>query len=429
MIGVGIIGFGTVGIGTFKILRDHRLLIEQRTGLDIGVVKIADIDLDRERPVEVEKGILTADAYEVIDHPDVDVVVELMGGIHPAYEFIAYAAAKKKPVVTANKALLAEKGNEIYELMKKEGCDLGFEAAVAGGIPVIRATRQGLVGNRILYILGILNGTSNYILTKMTEGGVSFPAALQRAQELGYAEKDPTLDVEGIDAAHKLCILARLSFHCPIRMEEITTRGISELSSVDIAFAKEFGYVIKLLAMAKEEEGMVEARVEPTMIPLDHPMASVNGVFNAVYVVGDRTGPNLYYGRGAGGDPTGSAVVSDIVDVAKRIKEGTQRVYLPRWDGRIGVRSGEESSAPYYVRITAHDRPGVLSKVSGVLAQYNISISAVLQKGRQENGYVPIVMVTHEAVEKDLKHAKAEIDALSFIKGESVHIRIEEGKS
>jgi homoserine dehydrogenase len=429
MIGIGIIGFGTVGIGTFKILRDHRLLIKQRTGLDLRVVKIADIDLDRERPVEVEREILTSDPYEVIDHPDVDIVVELMGGIHPAYDFIAYAAAKKKPVVTANKALLAEKGNEIYELMEKEHCDLGFEAAVAGGIPVIRATQQGLVGNRILYILGILNGTSNYILTKMTEDGVSFHAALERAQELGYAEKDPTLDVEGVDAAHKLCILARLSFHCPIGMGEITTRGISELSSVDIAFAKEFGYVIKLLAVAKEEGGMVEARVEPAMIPLGHPMASVNGVFNAVYVVGDRTGPNLYYGRGAGGDPTGSAVVSDIVDAAKRIKERIRGVYFPKWDREVGVWSGEGSSALYYIRITAHDRPGVLSKVSGILAQYNISISAVLQKGRQENGYVPIVMVTHEAIEKDLKRAKADIDALPFIKGESVHIRIEEGRS
>ncbi len=429
MIGVGIIGFGTVGMGTYKILRDHRLLILQRTGIDLKVVKIADIDLGRERPVAPEPGMLTADAYEVIDHPDVDVVVELMGGTGLAYDFIAYAASKKKPVVTANKALLAERGNEIYSLMRKEGCDLGFEAAVAGGIPVIRATRQGLVANKIRHILGILNGTSNYILTKMTEEGVSFSSALGRAQELGYAEQDPTLDVEGIDAAHKLCILARMSFHCPIRMEEITTRGISELSGVDISFAKEFGYVIKLLAMAKEEAGMVEARVEPTMIPFSHPMASVNGVFNAVYVVGDRTGPNLFYGKGAGGDPTGSAVVSDIVEVAGRIKEGAGGVHVPPWDEGIRVRSGDESSAPYYIRIMAQDRPGVLSKISGVLAQYSISISAVIQKGREENGYVPVVMVTHEAVEKDLKRAKAEIDALPFIMGESVHIRIEEGKA
>jgi homoserine dehydrogenase len=425
MIGIGIIGFGTVGIGTYKILQDHGDLIRQRTGLDLKVVRIADIDLERPRPVEVEQGILTTDPFEVIDHPDVAVVVELMGGIHPAYDYIARAAAQKKAVVTANKALLAEKGNDIYALIRKEGLDLGFEAAVAGGIPVIRATGRGLVGNRITQILGILNGTSNYILTKMTEEGLSFASALAGAQELGYAEKDPTLDVEGIDAAHKLCVLTRMLFHCPMTMDQITTRGVSELSPVDIAFAKEFGYVIKLLAMAREENGLVEARVEPAMIPFGHPMASVNGVFNAVYVVGDRTGPNLYYGRGAGGDPTGSAVVSDIVDAAGRIREGVRERYVTPWDDRVNVRSAGESSASYYIRITAHDRPGVLSKISGVLAQHNISISAVIQKGREENGYVPIVMVTHEAVEKDLKRAKGEIDALSIVKGESVHIRIE----
>ncbi|MBA4417480.1 MAG: homoserine dehydrogenase [Syntrophus sp. (in: bacteria)] len=429
MIGIGIIGLGTVGIGAYKILREHRSLIYQRTGVDLDVVKIADVDIERDRGIPLEKGLLTQNALEVINDDRVDIVVELMGGVHTAFDYIAQALKKKKWVVTANKALLAERGDEIFRLVEEEGCEIGFEASVCGGIPVIRAIRDGLVGNRIDYILGILNGTCNYILTRMTEEGISFDAILKDAQRLGFAESDPTLDIEGIDAAHKLCILIRLAFHYPLQMKDIVTEGISKIESIDIEFAKEFGYTIKLLGVGKEENGLIDARVVPAMIPVRHPMSTVNGVFNAVYVVGDKVGPTLYYGRGAGSDPTGSAVVSDIVDMACRLIAKSPRTALSLHKGNRRMRTDEESSFPYYMRFTVEDRPGVLSRISGILAEYRISISSVIQKGREEVGHVPLVIVTHEAIEKDLKRAKEEISKLPFVKGESVHIRIEEGSS
>jgi homoserine dehydrogenase len=428
MIGIGIIGLGTVGIGTYKILTEHNSLLKERTGLDVKVVRIADINLERDRDISIDDGILTKDAYDVIEDKNVDIVVELMGGTTSAYDYIVSAIKNKKCVVTANKALLAERGDEIFDLAERENCEVGFEASVCGGIPVIRAIRDGLVGNRISYILGILNGTSNYILTEMTEKGIAFGDALKDAQKLGFAEQDPTFDIEGIDAAHKLSILVRLAFNCPIKMSDMVTGGISKIEPIDIGFAKEFGYKIKLLALAKEENGLIDARVEPAMIPIGHLMSNVNGVYNAVYVVGDRTGPNLYYGKGAGSDPTGSSVVSDIMDIASRVKEKRSRTGVPKLIERgLKIRKGEDISVPYYMRVNAQDSPGVLSKISGILSEYNISISAVIQKGREEKGFVPIVMLTHEAIEKNLKSAKVKIDQLPFIKGESVHIRIEEG--
>jgi homoserine dehydrogenase len=429
MIGIGIIGLGTVGVGTYKILEEHNSLIKQRTGIDLEVVRLADVDVTRDRGIALGEGILTANAMELIEDDRVHIVVELMGGITPAFDFISEALKRKKWVVTANKALLAERGDDIFRLVKEEGCEIGFEASVCGGIPVIRAIRDGLVGNRLSSILGILNGTCNYILSRMTEEGISFDEALMEAQRLGFAEKDPTLDIEGIDAAHKLCILARLAFHYPVEMKDIATCGISRINPIDIQFAKEFGYRIKLLGVAKEENGLIDARVEPAMIPNAHPMSTVNGVFNATYVVGDRVGPTLYYGRGAGSDPTGSAVVSDIVDMASRFKARSPRTVMPIHPEGRRMRTSEESSFPYYLRFTVEDRPGVLSKISGILAGHNISLSSVIQKGRKEIGHVPLVIVTHQAVEKSLKAAKAEIDGLPFVKGESVHIRIEEGNS
>jgi len=283
------------------------------------------------------------------------------------------------------------------------------------------------VGNRIDYLLGILNGTSNYILSKMTEEGVSFDRALEDAQGAGFAESDPTLDVEGLDAGHKLCILARLAFGYPLSMGDIGRGGISRIEPIDIAFAKELGYRIKLLAVAKEEGGVIEARVTPAMLPATHLMSSVNGVYNAVYVLGDRVGPSLYYGKGAGGDPTGSAVVSDIVDMAGRINGRRHKPGIRFWAGEREIKRSEETVASFYVRFKCEDRPGTLSKISGILADHGISISAVTQKGRKENEYVPVVMLTHEAAEGRLLRAKAEIDALPFIGGESVHIRVEAG--
>ncbi|HBE45133.1 MAG TPA: homoserine dehydrogenase [Deltaproteobacteria bacterium] len=427
MIGIGIIGLGTVGTGTYKILKEHFALIKHRTGLHIEVVKIADIDLKRRKGLTIEKGIFTSNALDVINDRKVHIVVELIGGINPAYDYILSAIKQGKWIVTANKALLAEKWDKLFNVAARHNCEIGFEASVCGGIPVIRAIREGLVGNRILYILGILNGTSNYILSRMTDEGMSFNDALQEAQRLGIAEQDPTLDIEGIDAVHKLCILTRLAFHSPIKVNDIIRDGISRIEPIDIGFAKEFGYKIKLLAVAKERNDTIEARVEPAMLPVDHPMSNVNGVYNATYVVGDMTGPNLYYGKGAGAEPTGSAVVSDIVDMALRMREGRKTPIISVSMVEKKIRSGEESRVPYYIRFNAQDRPGVLSKISGILAKYNISISAVIQKGRKESGHVPIVMLTHEAIEKNLKQAKREINKLPVIKGESVHIRIEEG--
>lgn len=425
MIGIGIIGLGTVGTGTYRILTEHAGLIRKRTGLDIGVVRVAEVDPRKIKGKGVDRAIVTSDAMELIRDDRVSIVVELIGGTHPAADFISAALNLKKQVVTANKALLAQQGDDLFRLAAKNGCEIGFEASVCGGIPVIRAIRDGLVGNDLTYILGILNGTSNYILSRMTEEGMSFPAALKEAQRKGYAEKDPTFDIEGIDAAHKLALLVRLAFASPITMDRITTRGIAKIDPVDIGFARDFGYKIKLLAIARKVGTGVEARVEPAMLPVNHPMSSVNGVYNAVYIVGDMVGPNLFYGKGAGSEATGSAVVSDIVDMAKRITSG----------GLTGARGltatgrykqDKGSPVPYYLRVMAQDRPGVLSKISGILSEYGISISAVTQQGRKLGGYVPVVMVTHDASEEGLRKAKEEIDRISFTQGESVHIRIEE---
>lgn len=427
MIGIGIIGLGTVGSGTYRVLTENRSLIEQKTGIDIGIVKIAEIDAKKIKNTRLPKSIVTGDSKDLIEDKNIHIIVELIGGIHPAFELISGALENGKWVVTANKALLAEKGNDLFKIAERKSCEIGFEASVCGGIPVIRAIRDGLVANKISYMLGILNGTSNYILTRMTDEGITFSEALRAAQKLGFAEKDPTFDIEGIDAAHKLSILTRLAFSYPVDMKDIIVGGISKIEPIDIVFAREFGYKIKLLAMAKEINGSIEARVEPAMIPVIHPMSSVDGVFNAVYVVGDRVGPSLYYGKGAGADPTGSAVVSDIVDMALRMKSDNRYVKIPVYHMAKRRKEMKESLVPYYMRFTAADRPGVLSRVSGILADYGISISAVTQKERKEGGHVPIVMLTHEANEKNLKKAKSVIDKQSFIKGESVHIRVEEG--
>jgi homoserine dehydrogenase len=427
MIRVGIIGLGTVGRGTYRILREHRALIAQKTGLDIALAGAAEIDAERRDGLAEDDPHFFRSASELINDPATDIIVELIGGTGRAHELIMAALKKGKWVVTANKALLAEKGNELFDLAAEEGCEIGFEASVCGGIPVIRAIRDGLVGNRIDYLLGILNGTSNYILSKMSEEGVSFERALEDAQRAGFAESDPTLDVEGLDAGHKLCILARLAFGYPLSMGDIGRSGISGIEPIDIAFARELGYRIKLLAVAKEEDGVIEARVAPAMLPATHLMSGVNGVYNAVYVLGDRVGPSLYYGKGAGADATGSAVVSDIVDMAARKNGRRGKPGIRFWAGEKRIKKSAETVTSFYMRFKCEDRPGVLSRISGILADHGISISVVTQKGRKENEYVPVMMLTHEAAEGHLLEAKSEIDRLPFIGGESVHIRIEPG--
>ncbi len=428
---VGLIGFGTVGSGVVRILQKNSGLIEKRMGAKLVLKRIADIDLETDRGVKLKPGVLTRGAEEVIKDPEIDIVMELIGGIEPAKTFILKAIRNKKHIVTANKALLALHGDEIFREGHRFGVDVNFEAAVGGGIPLIRSIKEGLVANRIHSIFGILNGTSNYILSKMTDEGGDFKEVLKEAQEKGYAEADPTYDIEGIDAAHKLAILIRLAFGTPLRFNEIFIGGISEITPLDIQFGREFGYRIKLLAIAKMEKGKIEARVHPTMIPEGHLLSTVEGVFNAIYIKGDAVGPALFYGQGAGQMPTGSAVVSDLVELGRNLLVQAKGHRVPSLSyqefaiEKNPLKRIEEVVMPYYMRFSALDRPGVLSKISGILGKNDISIVSVIQKGRRIKGSVPIVMMTHEAKEKNVHRALKEIDRLGVILGKTMVIRVE----
>jgi len=428
---VGLIGFGTVGAGVVKILQKNSKLIEKRMGAKLILKKVADVDLTTDRGVRLKPEILTRRADEVIQDPEIDIVMELVGGIEPAKTFILQAIRNRKHIVTANKALLALHGDEIFREANRFGVDVNFEASVGGGIPLIRSIKEGLVANRVESIFGILNGTSNYILTKMTDEGRGFKDVLKEAQEKGYAEADPTYDVEGIDAAHKLTILIRLAFGTIIRFQDVFIGGISEITPLDIQFSKEFGYRIKLLAIAKMDQGRIEARVHPTLIPESHLLATVGGVFNAIYVKGDAVGPTLFYGQGAGQMPTGSAVVGDLVELGRNLLARASQRRVPPLSfqesaiEKFPLKKIGEVVMPFYIRFSALDRPGVLSKISGILGKNNISISSVIQKGRQINGAVPVVMMTHEAKEKSVHQALREIDRLGVILGKTVFIRVE----
>jgi homoserine dehydrogenase len=427
MINIGIIGFGTVGSGTVKILLGNRDILRERLGFEINLKRIVARNIRKDRGIKVPEGVLTTDVHTVLDDPDIHIVVELIGGISPAKDYILKAIGNGKHVVTANKALLATEGNEIFSAARKAGVEIGFEASVAGGIPIIKVIREGLVANRIKAVYGIINGTSNYILTKMTEENVEFSDALKEAQRLGYAEADPTLDIEGSDSAHKLAILAFLAYGIPFPFNEIYTEGISQISPLDIGFASEFGYKIKLLAIAKATEGGIELRVHPTMIPKDYLISKVDGPFNAVYIDGDATGSTLYYGRGAGSLPTGSAVVSDIVNIARDIRKNV-RERLPlivKTANDVGIKTIEDITSRYYFRFSALDKPGVLSKISGILGNYNISIAQVIQKGRKLGEAVPLVVLSHEAKERDVRQALEEIDRLRVVMGKTTFIRVE----
>ena len=427
MINVGIIGFGTVGAGTVRILLQNKELLKERTGFEINLKRIADLDITRDRGMHISGDILTTNADSLLDDPQIDIVVELIGGIRPARDIILKGIRNRKHIVTANKALLATAGNEIFNAALEAGVEIGFEASVAGGIPIIKIIREGLVANRIKAVYGIINGTSNYILTKMTEEHVEFSEALKEAQNLGYAEADPTLDVEGIDSAHKLAILASLAYSIPISFNGIYREGISKVSPQDIEFASEFGYKVKLLAIAKETDNAVELRVHPTMIPEEYLISKVDGPFNAVYVEGDATGSTLYYGRGAGDMPTGSAVVSDIVDIARNIKKNAigRMPIMTRTLRDRRIKTMDDVVSKYYFRFSALDRPGVLSKISGILGNYNISIASVIQKGRRVGEAVPLVVLTHEAKEKDVGQALREIDQLPVVMDKTVLMRVE----
>ncbi|MDA8099854.1 MAG: homoserine dehydrogenase [Nitrospiraceae bacterium] len=427
-INVGIIGFGTVGAGTARILIENADIIERRMGLPVRLKTISDLDVKRDRGIKLGSTKLTTDAKEIINDPEIDVVVELIGGYKPAKEFILAAIANKKHVVTANKALLAVHGEEIYAAAEKNGVTVGYEASVAGGIPILKSLKEGLAANRIESIYGIVNGTCNYILTAMTNEGRAFGDVLKEAQAKGYAEADPTFDIEGIDSAHKLSILTMLAFGTPVKFEDVYTEGISKITPIDIEFAKDLGCKIKLLAITKMANGEVEARVHPTMIPESFPIATVDGVFNALFVKGDAVGNTLFYGRGAGDMPTGSAVVADIMDIGRDIVSGcVNRMPVASFRKRqqLKVRKMDDITSSYYLRFAAIDKPGVLSKISGVLGKNNISIESVIQKGRQAAEAVPLVMMSHEALERDVRKALAEIDTMDCVGGPTVVIRME----
>ena len=430
---VGLIGWGTIGDGTARVLIEDRDLLEKRLGWPVELVRIADLDITSPRSFPVDAGLLTTNASEILEDPEIDIVVELIGGYEPARKFILQALAAGKHVVTANKALLAVHGRELFEAAEKAGVDILFEASVGGGIPIIRSMKEGLAANNIEYLFGILNGTANYILTQMTEEGMDFHQALSLAQELGFAEADPTYDVEGVDTAHKLVLLTALSYGLRVDLDRVSVEGISKLDPLDIGFASEFGYVVKLLAISAREGDQVEARVHPAMLPKTHLLAGVGGPYNAINVKGGSVGDILLYGAGAGMMPTASAVVGDILELARGVKSNNpRRVPYLAWPKAaeegpdLSLRPMDEVITKYYFRFSAYDRPGVLSKISGVLGSHGISIGSVIQKGRETAGSVPVVMLTHEAKEADVKAALSEIDRLDVVCDPTVLIRVED---
>lgn len=428
---IGLIGFGTVGTGVVRLLTEQRELLARRLGSPLILKKVADLDLARPRPVALPADCLTSRVEDILDDPEIDIVVELIGGTSAARDYVMRAIARGKHVVTANKALLAHHGNDLLAAAAAQRVEVAFEASVCGGIPIILALRQGLAANRVQELFGILNGTANYILTAMTQSGASYAQALAEAQAHGFAEADPTLDVEGIDTAHKLAILMSLAYGAQLDLESIAVEGISRLDPLDLQFAGEFGYCLKLLAITRDDGHRVEARVHPTLVPRDHMLANVNGAMNAVYLTGDAVGPILLYGQGAGMMPTASAVVSDLIDLARNLNHGVPgRVPALGWESALSTRRLikpiNDLVTNYYLRFSALDRPGVLSQVSGILGKHNISIAAVIQKGRELAGTVPIVMITHEAREADARQAMAEIDQLPIVSPPTVFYRIED---
>ena len=429
---VGLLGIGTVGGGTFTVLKRNQQEIQRRTGKTIEIVKVADRNLELARKVTEGKVEVTDDAFSVVNDPNVDVVVELIGGYGVAKDLVLKAIENGKHVVTANKALIALHGSEIFAAAQKKGVIVAFEAAVAGGIPIIKALREGLAANRIEWIAGIINGTTNFILTEMREKGLAFADVLGEAQRLGYAEADPTFDVEGIDAAHKLTILSAIGFGIPTQFDKAYTEGITKLESKDIRYAEELGYRVKLLGISKRTAAGVELRVHPTLIPEKRLVANVNGAMNAVVVKGDAVGPTLYYGAGAGAEPTASAVVADLIDVARLASASAeQRVpylgFQPDQMADLPILPIGEIESAYYLRMRALDKPGVLAEVTKILGDRDISIDAMMQKEPDENETeADIIILTHVTKEKNMDAAIAAIEALAAIDGKLTRIRMEE---
>ncbi|MFL9710668.1 homoserine dehydrogenase [Methylobacillus sp. Pita1] len=431
-INVGLLGIGTVGGGTYTVLTRNQEEIARRAGRPIAITRVADRNLELARKVTGGQIDVTDDAFAVVADPDIDIVVELIGGYTIARELVMKAIENGKHVVTANKALIALHGNEIFAAAQQKGVIVAFEAAVAGGIPIIKAVREGLAANRIEWIAGIINGTTNFILSEMREKGLAFADVLKEAQRLGYAEADPTFDVEGVDAAHKLMILAAIGFGIPMQFDKAYVEGITKLDSIDIRYAEELGYRVKLLGITKRTSKGVELRVHPTLIPEKRLIANVNGAMNAVLVKGDAVGPTLYYGAGAGAEPTASAVVADIVDVTRtHTTDVHQRVphlaFQPDQLVDLPILAIGEVSSAYYLRLRAVDKPGVLADVTRILGDRQISIDAMIQKEPQEGeDQADIIILTHVTVEKNMDDAIAAIEALPAISGSVTRLRMEE---
>ncbi len=435
-IGVGLIGFGTIGKGVVKVLAQNAGVIGQRLGFPLRMVAIADLDTETDRGVDLSGIRFDSDAEGLIAAPDVDIVIELVGGYEVAKRFILAAIGAGKPVVTANKALLALHGKEIFAAAENAGVDVAFEAAVGGGIPILRSLREGLSANHIDRVMGILNGTTNYVLTEMEQTEEAFEVVLKRAQELGYAEADPTFDVDGIDAAHKLALLTAMAFGAELTYEDIPTEGIRQLTPIDFELAREFGYRIKLLGIAKCHrdggEERIEARVHPTMIPLGSMLANVDAAMNAIEVRGDAVGPTLYYGAGAGEMPTASAVVADLIEIARELQRGgagpvAPLSYLPHHLVPKPSVALDEQSGRFYLRFTVADELGVLAEIAGALGENGVGIESVVQKGSLESEtVVPIIVLTHRANEAALRDALAQMDELQQVKAPTLVVRIEE---
>ncbi|MBC2731577.1 homoserine dehydrogenase [Thiobacillus sp.] len=430
-INVGLLGLGTVGGGTLTVLRRNAEEITRRAGREIRVLRAAVRNLDKAKALAGDLP-LTTNPFDVVDDPDIDIVVELIGGLEPARELVMQAIANGKHVVTANKHLVAKFGNEIFAAAQARGVMVAFEAAVAGGIPIIKALREGLTANRIEWLAGIINGTSNFILTEMRDKGAAFEDVLKEAQRLGYAEADPTFDIEGIDAAHKLTILSAIAFGIPMQFDRAYTEGISKLTREDVQYAEELGYRIKLLGIARRADNGIELRVHPTLIPERRLIANVDGAMNAVLVKGDAVGPTLYYGAGAGAEPTASAVVADLVDVTRlHTADPHHRVphlaFQPDQLADTPILPMDEVRTAYYLRLRAFDRPGVLADITRILADSSISIDAMVQKEPAEGEeQVNIILLTHVTVEKNVNAAIAKIEALDTVAGKVMRIRLEE---
>jgi len=420
---VAILGLGTVGSGVYKLLTQQSEDFIWKVGSKLEISKVLVNNINKQRALELDKEILTDNWQEIIDDPEIKIIIEVMGGIEPAKSYILQALKVGKHVVTANKDLLAQYGKELFDTANSQGSDLAFEASVAGGIPIIRPLKQCLAGNKIEEILGIINGTTNYILTQMTYGQVSFESALEEAQKLGYAEADPTSDIEGFDAARKLAILASLAFQSRVTLQDVYIEGISNLSLADITYAKELGYVVKLIAIAKQSEEGIEARVHPMFIPFTHPLAAVNDSFNAVFIKGNAVGEAMFYGRGAGEMPTASAILGDVIDVARNIVNNcTGRIACTCFYQSNHKNIGEINTK-YYLRLQVKDKPGVLASIAGVFGNHDVSLATVIQKHRNEN-MAEIVVITDYVREKHMNDALQIIKGLSIVAEISAQIRV-----